>query len=346
MLQGQTASHWRETGGVRHPCFRMPLPQKDWLERAQAALIACTNDMRSRLPDAAWCQLPVFFASSSFQIGLHEQAGEPHAFPPAAGHFAARCLRWLGLGVVPQCFSNACTSSMMALDAAACWLAQGIVPHALVIATEFDNRLTASGFHSLGLLSSDACRPFAANRSGFVLGEAVAAVLLTTDPVLARPVRWRLSACASGTDAYSLTGPDPAGGPIAAVIGAALQSASISAQDIGLVKLHAAGVGTTDTAEAHALLQVFGNQPPPLLSLKPYLGHTLGASGLAELSALLACLEQGHIPATPGCAQPDAALGGLVPARKRQALAPQHVLLLGLGFGGSVAAAIVSREQA
>jgi 3-oxoacyl-[acyl-carrier-protein] synthase-1 len=129
------------------------------------------------------------------------------------------------------------------------------------------------------------------------------------------------------------------------VIQAALQQAGLAAADISLVKLHAAGVGSTDTAEAHALQHVFGAQMPPLLSLKPYLGHTLGASTLAEVTALLACLNHGHIPATPSCAVPDPELG-LVPVGSRQPLQPEHVLCISVGFGGSVAAGVLSRGLA
>lgn len=365
MLAGQTAHDWQQVGGEPYPYFRMPL-QGTWLQRAEAAVRACVADLRTAVPATQWCNLPVFFASSSFQVGLYESpdrdqlaaantAPVPEAsapsLPPGAASFALQCMQWLGVQGVPQCMSHACTSSMLALEAAANWLAHGWLQHALVIATECDNHLTANGFHSLGLLSPDACRPLAANRSGFVLGEAVAAVLLSTDPGLGQGLSgnrgepWRLAAWASATDSYSLTGPDPSGQPIAAVLQAALRQAGLRVADIDLVKLHAAGVGSTDAAEACTLQQVFGTQMPPLLSLKPYLGHTLGASTLVEITALLACLQQGQIPATPGCEQPDAELG-LLPVRVRQPLQPKHVLAISLGFGGSVTACILSRGGA
>lgn len=391
MLAGQTVHDWRQIGGERTPYYRMPF-QGAWLQRAEAAVRACMADMRLAVPDTLWRALPVFFASSSFQVGLYEEPDATPAtaladaiaqgaaeavpamaasttqarisvpaptLPPGAASFALQCMPWLGVQGVPQCVSHACTSSMLALEAAANWLAHGWASQALVIATECDNCLTANGFHSLGLLSPDACRPLAANRNGFVLGEAVAAVLLSTDPSLGQGSNkcstvseaseaielWRLAAWASATDSYSLTGPDPSGQPIAAVLQAALQQAGLRAADIDLVKLHATGVGTTDVAEARALQQAFGTHMPPLLSLKPYLGHTLGASTLAEITALLACLQQGQIPGTLGCEQPDAELG-LLPVRTRQPLQPRHVLAISLGFGGSVTACILSRGAA
>ncbi|MBK8889975.1 MAG: hypothetical protein IPN75_06055 [Dechloromonas sp.] len=69
--------------------------------------------------------------------------------------------------------------------------------------------------------------------------------------------------------------------------------------EIELIKLQAAGSPGTDLAEGNALRQVFGIYPPPLLSLKPYLGHTLGASGIVELVTLLACPGCRPHPPTP-----------------------------------------------
>ena len=126
MLAGQTGHDGRQTGGQRHPFYRMPLPQSvsqtdsqiSWLQRAEAAMQACVADMRQRLPNALWQQLPVFFASSSFQVGLFEAAQVQNDLPRGAGSFALQCMQWLGLPAVPQCFSHACTSSAVACDAA------------------------------------------------------------------------------------------------------------------------------------------------------------------------------------------------------------------------------------
>ena len=80
-------------GGQRYPYFRMPLPQSgsqtvsqtSWLQRAEAAMQACVAGIRQRLPNALWQQLPVFFASSSFQVGWFEAAQAQHDLPHGPG---------------------------------------------------------------------------------------------------------------------------------------------------------------------------------------------------------------------------------------------------------------------
>ena len=99
-----------------------------------------------------------------------------------------------------------------------------------------------------------------------------------------------------------------------------------------------------DTTGSRTLTPPFGPAMPPLLSLKPALGHTLGASGIAELAALLACLEAGQVPATAQFAEPDAEIG-LAPTAHRQAADVRCTLLNLIGFGGGLASLIVARDR-
>ncbi|PKO57551.1 MAG: hypothetical protein CVU25_07600 [Betaproteobacteria bacterium HGW-Betaproteobacteria-19] len=149
-----------------------------------------------------------------------------------------------------------------------------------------------------------------------VLGEAVAGVLLTA----AAGPGWHIAACRLGIDGHSPTGPAPDGSVIATVIRSALADAGLHAADIGLLKPHAGGLDATAAAEAHALTAVFGSTQPRQLDFKAALGHTLGASGLAELGLLLATLD--HPPSTA-----------------------RHALFNLIGFGGSIAALVLSRDR-
>ncbi|KAB2837442.1 MAG: beta-ketoacyl synthase, partial [Burkholderiales bacterium] len=144
-------------------------------------------------------------------------------------------------------------------------------------------------------------------------------------------------------DGASPTGPQRDGAALAAVLERALARAGCGAEGIGAVKLHAAGSGDADAAEAAALLRVFGQCLPPLVSFKPYLGHTLGASGALETALLLGCLAQHALPATPGFTHLDPALG-MAPTLARQPCAADLVLLNFIGFGGSLAALVLERE--
>ena len=194
-----------------------------------------------------------------------------------------------------------------------------------------------AGFGTMELLSRTVCRPFDARRDGLVLGEAVAGIKLS-----ATPGPWKIAGLSMGLDTYSTTGPDPDGGPIAGVMRDCLRAAATAPSAIDLIKLQAAGSPGSDLAEANALRQVYAEAMPPLLSLKPALGHTLGASGIAELAALLASLEAGQIPATAHYSDMDAEIG-LAPVTVRRIATVRRALLNLIGFGGGLASLVVER---
>lgn len=319
------------TGGRDFPYFAMPIPGGDWLARAEAAAASIAGQIGPLPPET-----PLFVASSSFQMGWFETCPPPLELPRATASFARSLQAWLGLSGACRCHANACISGFSALAAAHAMIARGWIDGALVVGLELANISTLAGFASLEMLSPSACRPFDADRDGFVLGEAVAAVHL------ARNGPWRLIGIATGLDAHSPTAPDPGGMPLVDVIGMALAMAGAEPETIDLVKLQAAGSPTADLAEARALRTAFANRMPALVSLKPALGHTLGASGIAELAALLACLDAGFTPATAGFARPDPEIG-LFPAVDRSSAPVRRALLDLIGFGGGVAAAIVER---
>lgn len=322
----------RTVGSRTFPYFALPLSRTSWLERAEQAIRLVSGQLGA-LPS----ETPLFVASSSFQIGHFEQQGAPFDMPLGSASFSRQIAAWMGLRGARHSFSNACVSGFSAIDAARTLIAAGLIDDAVVLGVELANDSTLAGFAAMELLSPTLCRPFDRRRDGLVLGEAVAAVRLS-----ATPGSWKIAGQASGLDGYSTTGPDPEGGPMARVIADCLRDAGIAAADIELIKLQAAGSPGTDLAEANALFQVFPTAMPPLLSLKSALGHTLGASGIAELAALLACLDDDHIPATANFADPDTDIGLLATTERGQSRVRRALLNL-IGFGGGLSSLIVER---
>lgn len=333
LWQGECAASQRTLGEREFPFFALPLAATDWLARAELAVRHVATRLGPVAPDT-----PLFVASSSFQIGHLEQCPEPE-LPVATASFSRIIRDWMGLNGPVYSFSNACISGFSALDAARSLIGAGIIDEAIVISVELTNDSTLAGFAAMELLSRSVGRPFDARRDGMVLGEAVAAVRLG-----AEPSRWRIAGLRTGLDGHSTTGPNPDGSRIADVTVNCLNDAKMKSSDIELVKLQAAGSPGTDLAEANALRRVFGQAMPPLLSLKPALGHTLGASGLAELAALLACLDSDRIPATPGFAETDPEIA-LRPLIERSTAHVERALLNLIGFGGGLASLIVERKQ-
>lgn len=333
LWNGECSAGQRKLGERSFPFFGLPLDEYDWMLRAEQAIRQIAGQL-GRLP----AETPLFIASSSFQIGHFEQLGAPFELPVAAASFSRQIGEWMVLSSANYSFSNACISGFSALDAARSLIAAGLIDDAIVLGVELANDSTLAGFAAMELLSRTAGRPFDARRDGLVLGEAVAAVHLS-----AKPATWRIAGLRTGLDGFSTTGPNPDGSRIADVTVNCLKEANLKAADIELIKLQAAGSPGTDLAEANALRSVFGQNMPPLLSLKPGLGHTLGASGLAELAALLACLDADKIPATAGFSKVDPEIA-LFPMVERSTEHIERALLNLIGFGGGLASLIVERH--
>ncbi|QDF95371.1 hypothetical protein CJ010_01785 [Azoarcus sp. DD4] len=318
ILAGDHACTRRELLGARHPWFALPLAEADWTARARAAVQAVGSQLTAGLAPERVARLPLFIGSSSLQAGAIETAARQRGrvdMPPDAAAFAADIAAWLGVAGTPWTFSTSCTSGVAALDAARTLIAAGLLDEALVLGFEFANDTTLAGFAGLGILAETP------EADGLVLGEAIAGVLLSAAP----QAGWRIAACRLGVDGHAATAPAPDGKVIEAIIAAALADAGLAPQDIDLIKPHRGRLASTDEAEAAALARLFGTRHLPEIALKRQLGHTLGASGPAELTALLAMLDH--------------------PAGRARHGTPQRLLLDLIGFGGSIAALVVTRSS-
>lgn len=284
--------------------------------------------------------MPIFVGSSCFSIAQSEAgyasalADNPaDAVPlPHAGFQAIAEMARLAAGsAAPDfTFNTACTSSANALLAAQRMLAQGQIEHALVLGVELANLTSITGFSALQLLS-DRVRPFDARRTGIVLGEAVGAVVLGARAGSAGAVRLRGGA--ANCDTHSVTTAHPDGHVLAAVQREALRACGVQPEAIRLIKAHATGTPANDVSEVRGLRQAHAPLPP-VTALKPYLGHTLGACGVAELALFDGALRQGFIPATAGFETVDPELDVRPVADELPAAAGLYQLNH-FGFGGN-----------
>lgn len=240
---------------------------------------------------------------------------------------------WLGWRGPVFLISSACTSSMQALLSASEWLRAGNARQALVLGVELDNRLTLPGFAALQLLSSSQSKPFALQRDGLVLGEAVAALCLSTE----QAAPWQLLGGANVVDGTQPTSASATA--VTKMCQRALVASGLASTALDLIKVQAAGSPGNDSSEAAGLRDAFASVPP-LVSLKPLIGHCMGASGVAEIALLLECLEQDYWPHYPYPVDP--ALG--VQLANRAPLNIRYLLASILGFGGSHAAVVLAHN--
>lgn len=299
------------------------------------------------LPPAAVQRIGLFVGSTSLDLPLHEAAytasytrGDvPAVKEPGYGNLARHIAERFGLEGQEYTLNTACSSSANAVLYARRMLAEGRIDHALVVGAEGYNRLSLLGFASLMLLTRAGYRPFDQARDGLVLGEGVGALVLGRE---ARPGAYAVIGAATACDPSSPTNSQPE--RVAEVIRGALDDAGLPAEALVAVKAHGTGTPSNDLSEGQALRSVFG-APPPLTSIKPYVGHTLGACGAIELLCMLACWRDGFLPATPGFAQPDEAMG-LSPLTARQPLGAGAMLCNFFGFGGNNTSLVLASAEA
>ena len=86
---------------------------------------------------------------------------------------------------------------------------------------------------------------------------------------------------------------------------------------------------------------VFGKRLPPFTSIKPVLGHTLGACGVLETLTIQRCLCDGTLPSTAGFEQIDAMLG-IAPISANHEMKPAPMLLNYFGFGGNNCSLVIA----
>lgn len=192
-------------------------------------------------------------------------------------------------------------------------------------------------WEALRVMSSDACRPFSANRSGLVLGEG-AAILVLEEYERARlrgaPIYGFLAGYGASSDAGELTNPSVDGA--ARAIAAALRSAQLDVDDVSYINAHGTGTKVNDATEAKAIRAVFGSAADRLLvsSSKAVLGHGMGAASGLEAVVTLLALRDGIAPPTAGWqeADPDCRLDVVPNVARRQKL--QAALSNSFAFGG------------
>ena len=103
---------------------------------------------------------------------------------------------------------------------------------------------------------------------------------------------------ASNADAHHITAPSPGGVGAVACMRLALDDAGLAPGDIAQVNAHGTSTPLNDAAEAEAVARVFGDDGPPVTSIKGVTGHALGAAGALEAAAVLLSFEHRLIPPT------------------------------------------------
>jgi nodulation protein E len=160
------------------------------------------------------------------------------------------------------------------------------------------------------VISKDTCRPFSAERSGLVLGEGAAMLVLEPlETALARGARPLAEIVGFGmsADACHITQP-LATGAVRAMRGA-MRDSGLAPEQIGYINAHGTGTEANDRIESAAIHCLFNSHADKLAvsSTKSMHGHALGAAGALEAVASILALKQGLLPPTANFLTPDPA---------------------------------------
>jgi nodulation protein E len=234
--------------------------------------------------------------------------------------------------------STACSSSNHAIGNAFWMVRNGQADVAITGGSEcpFSYGFLKS-WESLRVVSPDTCRPFSKNRSGMILGEGGASLVLEDlDRARARGAKIYAEIVGFGmsSDAGNIMAPSAEGA--ADAILRALDDARISPDGIGYINAHGTATPANDATETRAIRRVFSSRAEevPISSTKSMHGHALGAAGAMEAVATVLALQKGLIPPTANYQEPDPECDlDYVPNSARN-LSVEYALSNSFAFGG------------
>ena len=234
--------------------------------------------------------------------------------------------------------STACASAAHAIGQA-CWmLRSGAADLAITGGSEAPFSVgILKAWEAMRVVSQDTCRPFSKDRTGMILGEGAAMIVLEPlDAARARGahVYAELVGFGMSADASHITQPSAEGA--ARALRAALRDAVLVPEQIGYINAHGTGTAANDATETAAIRAVFGAYADrlPISSTKSMHGHALGAAAALECVATVFALRDGVLPPTVNFNQPDPECDlDVIPNHARQ-LQVEYALSNSFAFGG------------
>ena len=192
-----------------------------------------------------------------------------------------------------------------------------------------------------------ACRPFDADRDGFVIGEGGGALLIETEEHAVKrgaTIYARLAGWANTSDAHHVTAPCPDGEGAARCMKLALARAGMQPSDIGYINAHGTATNKGDTVETSSIKKVFGSTLPYVSSTKGATGHMMGAGGITETITCVKAIETGTVPPTINLNEVDPECAGIdFVANTAKKAEINFAMSNAFGFGGQNSSIIVGK---
>jgi 3-oxoacyl-(acyl-carrier-protein) synthase len=263
----------------------------------------------------------------------------------------ARLARELGVRGPVVSPSIACASGTHAVGLALDFIRRGHGDVFIAGGAETLSAFVLNGFNCLRATTADTVRPFDARRSGLLLGEG-AAVLVVEDAAHAQArgasVLVEVAGAGLAGDAAHITAPARDGAGAARAMRTALAEALVAPSEVDFISAHGTGTPYNDAMEVAAITTVFGDFASriPVNSIKGAIGHTLGAAGGFETIMSVRVVLEGVIPPTVNCDEIDPACSLDIVRDVPRRLRIRTVLSTASAFAGNNAALVLREVSA
>ena len=192
--------------------------------------------------------------------------------------------------------------------------------------------------------------PFDKERSGFVMGEG-AAILILEELEHAKKRGAKIYAEVVGygatSDAYHITSPAPGGIGGAKAMIRAMEDAGIKPEDVTYINAHGTSTKLNDSSETAAIKTALGEASKNVLvsSTKGNTGHMLGAAGGIEAIFCAKAIEDSFVPPTINYKVPDEECDLNVVPNKGINTEVKYTMSNSLGFGGHNSTIVLKKYE-
>jgi len=218
------------------------------------------------------------------------------------------------------------------------------------------NEMGIGSFSAMRALSRDyqdepnrASRPFDANRSGFVMGEGAAVLVLESEEhAKKRGARIYAELAGSGRtcDAYHIVAPDPEANQAARCMQVAMKRAGVNPEDMDYINAHGTSTVLNDAGETKAIHKAFGSHASSLSlsSTKSMTGHLLAGAAAVEAVISVLALNRSIIPPTINYETPDPACDLDITPNQAKEKKIKVAMSNAFGFGGHNCCVVFKKE--
>lgn len=252
--------------------------------------------------------------------------------------------------------NTACASGGDAITLAATLIQAGMAD--VMVAVGAESALKPLLFQSLASAQAlspnndnpqQACRPFDADRDGFVSGEGAGAIVIETEEharARGAKVHAYLAGWGNNTDAYHPVTPRPDGEGEILCMQQAIEIAGIKPEEIGYINAHGTATIKGDICETEAVKKVFGEDTDVLVnSTKAATGHMMGAGGVTEVITCIKAMNEGIVPGTLNLDNKDPKCDLNYVAENTEAADLKYAMSNAFGFGGQNSSIIVGKAE-